>query len=84
VNALQERPAAPAQGAPLSPADRSTEFVAVQGGSEGTSAEVLLVTAYLIMWAILLAFLLLTWRKQSKIETRLIELDAALRRQPKT
>jgi len=70
-------------GAPLTPADRSTEFVPVQGGTEGTSAEVLLVAAYLLMWAILLGFLLLTWRKQSRIEARIAELDATLRRQPK-
>ena len=70
-------------GAPLTPGDRSTEFVAVQGGSEGTSAEVLLVAAYLVMWAILLVFLLLTWRKQNRIEARLSELDAELRRRAK-
>ena len=84
MNAMDDKAGAPAAGTPLTPADRSTEFVAVQGGSEGTSAEVLLVTAYLVMWAILLAFLLLTWRKQSRIETRLSELDGELRRRPKT
>jgi hypothetical protein len=84
VNALDDNAGTPAAGAPLTPGDRSTEFVAVQGGSESTSAEVLLVTAYLVMWAILLAFLLLTWRKQSRIETRLAELDGELRRRAKT
>ena len=64
----------------LSPEGRSTEFVPVEGGSEGTSAEHLLVAAYLLMWAALVAFLLLTWRRQSRIETRLSELDATLRR----
>lgn len=71
-------------GAPLTPADRSTEFVPVQGGAETTSAEVLLVAAYVVMWAILLGFLLLTWRKQSRIEARITELDQTLRRQPKS
>ncbi len=84
MNATDDNAGAPATGAPLSPADRSTEFVAVQGGSESTSAEVLLVAAYLLMWAILLAFLLLTWRKQSRIEARLSELDGELRRRAKT
>jgi hypothetical protein len=80
MNAQDDKAAATSAGAPMTPADRSTEFIAVQGGSESTSAEVLLVAAYLLMWAILLVFLLLTWRKQSRIETRLSELDAELRR----
>ena len=84
MNAFDAKSEGTAGGAPLSPADRSTEFVAVQGGSEGTSAETLLVVAYLVMWAILLGFLLMTWRKQSRIEARLTELDAALRRKPKS
>jgi hypothetical protein len=46
---MDDTASAPSTGTPLSPADRSTEFVAVQGGSEGTSAEVLLVAAYLLM-----------------------------------
>lgn len=84
MNAIDDTAGAPATGTPLTPADRSTEFVAVQGGSESTSAEVLLVAAYLIMWAILLGFLFLTWRKQNRIETRLSELDGELRRRAKT
>lgn len=83
MNAGDDKTGAPASGT-LTPADRSTEFVPVQGGSEGTSAEVLLVAAYLVMWAILLGFLLLTWRKQSRIDARLSELDAELRRREKT
>lgn len=71
-------PAAPRTA--LSPEERSTEFVPVQGGSEGTSAEHLLIAAYLLMWAALVAFVLLTWRRQNRIETRLGELHAALRR----
>ena len=83
MSAQDDRAGAPAAGTPLTPADRSTEFVAVQGGSESTSAEVLLVTAYLLMWAILLVFLLLTWRKQGRIDARLSELDGELRRRAK-
>ncbi|HEX3595555.1 MAG TPA: CcmD family protein [Polyangiaceae bacterium] len=63
-----------------SPEDRSTEFVAVQGGNEGTSAEGLLVAAYLLMWAALLAFVFLTWRKQGTLERRLAKLDDELRK----
>jgi hypothetical protein len=62
------------------PQDRSTEFVPVQGGSDSTSAEGLLVAAYLLMWAALLGFLWLTWKRQNRIEERLTTLDAALRR----
>lgn len=83
MSAFDEPSITPTATAPLTPADRSTEFVAVQGGAEGTSAETLLVAAYLVMWAILLFFLLLTWRKQSRIEARLSDIDAALKRQPK-
>ena len=84
MTASDDKAGAPGGGAPLTPADRSTEFVAVQGGTESTSAEVLLVAAYLVMWAILLVFLLLTWRKQTRIEARISELDSELRRRAKT
>ena len=72
--------ATPTAHTALTPEERSTEFVPVQGGSEGTSAEYLLVAAYLLMWAALVAFVWLTWRRQSRIETRLSELHATLRR----
>ena len=61
-----------------SPDDRSKEFVAVQGGSEGQSAGTLLIAAYLLMWALLLGFVLLSWRRQSKLDARLEELTRAL------
>jgi CcmD family protein len=62
------------------PEDRSTQFVPVQGGNEGTSAEGLLVTAYLIMWAALVAFIFLTWRRQGSLEKRIERLDEALKK----
>jgi CcmD family protein len=62
------------------PEDRSTEFVAVQGGNDQTSAETLLVTAYLVMWAALLGFVFLTWRKQGTLEKRIAKLDQALQK----
>ena len=62
------------------PEDRSTEFVAVQGGNDGTSAESLLVTAYLVMWAALLAFVFMTWRKQGALEQRIAKLDETMRK----
>jgi hypothetical protein len=69
--------APPAAG---TPEDRSTEFVAVQGGAETTSAEALLVTAYFVMWAALLGFILLTWRRQTQVEARLAGLQGQLER----
>jgi CcmD family protein len=62
------------------PENRSAEFVAVEGGSDTTSASTLLVSAYIAMWALLLGFLFLTWRRQQRIEARLGELDRALSR----
>jgi hypothetical protein len=60
------------------PSDRATEFVPDQGGNEGTSASTLLVVAYLVMWAILLGVILLTWRRQARIDVRLKELERTL------
>jgi hypothetical protein len=60
------------------PGDRATEFVPDQGGNDSTSASGLLVTAYVVMWAILLGVILLTWRRQQRIDARLKELERAL------
>jgi hypothetical protein len=60
------------------PGARSTEFVPVEGGGETTSAELLLVVAYLVMWGILLAFVGLGWRRQQRLETRLGELERSV------
>ena len=70
--------AEPNTGTSTDPSARSTEFVAVQGGGETTSAEALLVTAYLVMWALLLGFVFLSWRRQSRVETRISELEKAI------
>jgi hypothetical protein len=68
----------PDSGTLTDPSARSTEFVAVQGGGETTSAATLLVTAYIVMWALLLGFVFLSWRRQGRVETRLAELEKAL------
>ena len=60
------------------PSARSTEFVPVQGGGETTSAASLLITAYVVMWALLLGFVFLSWRRQGRVETRISELEKAL------
>lgn len=59
-------------------ADRSTQFVAVEGGEETTSAEALLVSAYAVMWALLLLFVFMGWRRQRAIESRIGDLEKAL------
>lgn len=64
-----------AQVAAAEPSSRSQEFVPVEGGTESTSAELLLVVAYLVMWALLLGFIGLGWRRQAKLESRLSELE---------
>jgi Na+/glutamate symporter len=66
--------------APPSAAERAQEFVAVAGGEETTSAVALAVAAYGLMWAILLGFLWLTWRRQAKLDARLTDLNRELER----
>ncbi|HTA89034.1 MAG TPA: CcmD family protein [Polyangiaceae bacterium] len=70
--------AAPNSGTLDDPNARSTEFVAVQGGGDTTSAATLLVTAYIVMWALLLGFVFLSWRRQGRVEARLSELEKSL------
>jgi len=60
------------------PAARSQQFVPVEGNTETTSAEALLVAAYLVMWALLIAFIGLGWRRQSRVDARLGELEKAV------
>jgi CcmD family protein len=65
-------------GTTADPSSRSTEFVPVQGGGETTSAANLLITAYVVMWALLLGFVFVSWRRQGRVETRISELEKAL------
>lgn len=74
----QPMPTAQPAGQPGTPEERSQEFVPVEGGTETTSAGTMLVVAYLVMWAILLGFVLSSWRRQRRIETRIAELERAL------
>ena len=63
---------------PTTAEERSTEFVPVQGGTETSSAGTLLALAYLFMWAVLIGFVLLSFRRQKKLEGRLAELEKNL------
>ncbi len=69
-----------AQAAAPEPGERAMEFVPTQGGKETTSAETLLVTAYVVMWALLFVFLVFGWRRQRHLESRLSELETSLDR----
>lgn len=60
------------------PADNPTEFVPVTGGGETTSAESLLIVAYLVMWALLMGYILMTWRRQSSLDQRLAHAEREL------
>lgn len=65
----------------LSPSDRATTFQAVQGPQpEHYSGEVLLVSAYAILWALLLGWVATIWRKQSAMSSRVNELEKVLDR----
>ena len=74
----QAQPESPTTATLSDPNSRSTEFVAVQGGGETTSAATLLIAAYLLMWGLLFAFVFLSWRRQGRVETRISELEKAI------
>lgn len=61
------------------PEDRASEFVPDQGGGDNTSAELLLVIAYLAMWTVLIGFVFLSWRRQQRIDGRLAEIERAIK-----
>ncbi len=64
-----------------SPDSRATDFRAVEGGAaEQYSGATLLVEAYAAIWLVLMAWLLLMWRKQAKLAERLDGLEAAIDR----
>jgi hypothetical protein len=75
-------PTTPAEANPsASPADRATTFQPVQGPQpEHYSGEVLLVSAYAIVWAVMLAWVGITWRKQASMSARIEELERVLDR----
>lgn len=62
------------------PSERSTEFVPYSGNEETSSAGTLMVVAYVLMWAVVFAFLFLSWRRQRKLDDRLGELEQALKK----
>jgi hypothetical protein len=80
-------PAAATATPPTSPDDRAESFQAVKGEPEHYSGETLLVSAYAVLWVIILVWVALVWRKQAAMATRLDDLervidDAAKKRRP--
>ena len=76
----QEQPASPgasASSAP-SPDDRSTDFHAAQGEPQQYSGETLLVSAYSLLWVVLMVWVAIGWRKQSRLTQRLDDLERAI------
>ncbi len=61
------------------PSDRTTDFTAVEG-NEQYSGGTLLVVAYLAIWAILMAWIFLLWRKATALSARVDGLEAAIDR----
>jgi hypothetical protein len=57
---------------------RATTFQAVQGGQEHYSGETLLVSAYAVLWALLLLWVAFIWRKQGETNARLFDLERVL------
>ena len=57
---------------------RATTFQAVQGGQEHYSGETLLVSAYAVLWALILAWVAFICRKQGQTNARLFDLERVL------
>ncbi|APS00043.1 hypothetical protein [Pajaroellobacter abortibovis] len=60
------------------PEERSTAFHAIEGGTETKNGSLLLVEAYVTLWLILMAWLLLLWKKQNHLKQRIALIERAL------
>lgn len=64
--------------------DRATDFAAVNGDvGDHYDGYSLMVTAYGLIWAIMMAWFFLLWRKQAGLHARLDGLESALDRAEK-
>lgn len=66
---------------PATPEERSTEFVPVTGGGEGSSAAGLLLAAYVLMWACVFGLVWLSLKKLRGLDARLSQLEQQLDKQ---
>lgn len=57
-----------------------SEFVPVEGGTDTTSAETLLVTAYIAMWLLFFGFMAMTHRRQRGLNDKVSSLEQALKK----
>jgi len=57
---------------------RSTSFRSVPGGEVLQSGEKLLVEAYAVIWVLLFGMLVLSWRRQKKMDERIAGLEQAV------
>ena len=65
--------------APGSADDRATTFQAVKGNeAQHYSGEVLLVSAYALVWAILLGWVAFVWKRQRGLDERLADLERVI------
>lgn len=62
-----------------SPADRSTEFKAVDSG-ERFNGNTLVVEAYAALWLVVMAWVFFLWRKQAGLSERLDDLERVMDR----
>ena len=69
----------PKEPPPPAPSDRSTTFQPATGGKETYSGGTLLVSAYGVLWFILLGWLFSMWRKQRALDVRLHTLETKIR-----
>lgn len=70
---------AASQGGTGSAEDRATTFQAVKGNEpQHYSGEVLLVSAYALVWAILLGWVAFVWRRQRGLDERLADLERVI------
>jgi CcmD family protein len=64
--------------APETPEGRDTGFRTVAGGPEIASGSTLLVEAYAFIWLLLFAFIFMSWRRQSRLESKIADLERVL------
>lgn len=80
LDALQPQGAPAHEQGASAPEDRSTKFVAVEGGGERFSGETLVVEAYAAIWVVLMIWIFMLWRKQAAMTVRLDGLERTLDR----
>jgi CcmD family protein len=69
----------PAPATAHSAAVAQNEFVAVRGApADSTSAELMLVLAYILMWTLLLGFVYFSFRRQRGLAERIEHVEQAL------